>query len=104
MNITHLKTDSYVRACLREKKITRIVDVIIECPQCGFEITETDANFCPGCAANLAPLQHTCGGCGAHSLMLTGPYCVVCGHNHTEIEIYPVNYAQTIINHQAALQ
>lgn len=102
MTIKHLKTTAYVRACVREKKITRLAGVIVECPQCGFEITEAAANFCPGCAANLAPLQHVCDGCGERSLFLAGPFCEVCGHRHAGLPDHPVNFARTMLSRAAA--
>jgi len=105
MSITHLKTEAYVRACLREKEVTRIESVIIECPECGFEVLDNDANGCGGCGRSFADLQYTCEGCGVKRLMiLSGPHCECCGHKRAPELQPPINYAQTILNHQAAHQ
>jgi len=80
MSITHLKTEAYVRACLREKEVTRIECVIIECPECGYEILSNEANYCGHCRHSFADLQYTCEGCGDKQLMiLSGPHCELCG-------------------------
>lgn len=105
MSITHIKTDSYVRACLREKKITRIVGVIIECPDCGFEVTDSEANYCSGCRRSFSDLQYTCPKCGARDLMIgSGPHCEMCGHKRPPELAHPINVAQTILIQRAAQQ
>jgi len=105
MSITHIKTEAYVRACLREKKITRIVDVIFECPDCGTEVFDSEANYCRHCRRSFADLQHKCEGCGAGELMISsGPHCELCGHKRAPELQHPLNVAQTILNHRAAQQ
>ena len=102
MSIRHLKTDAYVRACVREKKIARLVGVIIDCPDCGHGIIEATANFCPGCGTSLTHLQHVCDGCGERSLYLAGPFCEVCGHRHAGMPEHPVNHARMTLRRSAA--